>query len=117
MTAEQQQAMDSFYGLDNVITIKITMPASEWDKVRLEEPQGGRCEWDWTGGSRYTWRKADTVEISGTIFPAPTTLTDIGIKKKSFCGSIDDKKPCIHIDFGRFSSTTEDVAEALIGTR
>ena len=35
MTAEQQQAMVSFYGLDNVITIKITMPASEWDKVRL----------------------------------------------------------------------------------
>ncbi len=117
MTAEQQQAMDSFYGLDNVITIKITMPASEWDKVRLEEPKGGRCEWDWTGGSRYTWRKADTVEISGTRFPATTTFTDIGIKKKSFCGSIDDKKPCIHIDFGRFSSTAEDAAEALIGTR
>ena len=117
MTAQQQQAMDSFYALDNVITIKITMPAAEWDKVTAEEPKGGRCEWDWTGGSRYTWRKADTVEISGTRFPARTTFTDIGIKKKSFCGSIDDKKPCIHVDFGRFSSTAENAAEALIGTR
>ncbi len=117
MTAQQQQAMDSFYALDNVITIKITMPASEWDKVRNEEPKSGRCEWDWTGGSRYTWREADTVEISGTRFPPRTTFTNVGVKKKSFCGSIDDKKPCVHIDLGRFSNTAEDAAEALIGTR
>ena len=44
MTGQQQQAMDSFYALDNVITIKITMPQDEWDKVRTEEPKGGRCE-------------------------------------------------------------------------
>jgi hypothetical protein len=117
MTAEQQQKLDSFYALDNVITIKITMSQSEWDKVRNEEPKGGRCEWNWTGGSRYTWRQADSVEISGTRFPARTTFTDVGVKKKSFCGSIDDKKPCVHIDFGRFSSTNEDAAEALIGSR
>jgi len=66
MTAEQQQALDSFYALDNVITVKITMPQAEWDAVRLEEPKGGRCEFDWTGGSRFTWHKAATVEISGT---------------------------------------------------
>lgn len=117
MTAQQQQAMDKFYALDNVITIKVTMPQTEWDKVRLEEPKSGRCEWNWTGGSRYTWRQADSVEISGTRFPPPTVFTDVGVKKKSFCGSIDDKKPCVHLDFGRFSNTTEDAAEALIGTR
>ena len=117
MTDQQQQAMNSFYALDNVIMIKITMAETEWDKVRLEEPKGGRCEWNWTGGARYTWRKADSVEISGTRFPPPTTFADVGIKKKSFCGSIDDTKPCVHIDLGRFSSITEDAAEALIGTR
>ena len=117
MTAQQQQALDSFYALDNVITVKITMPQTEWDKVRLEEPKSGRCEWDWTGGSRYTWRQADTVEISGTRFPARTTFNNVGVKKKSFCGSIDDKKPCLHLDFGRFSNTNEDAIEALIGSR
>ncbi|RDH77815.1 spore coat protein CotH [Mycolicibacterium moriokaense] len=117
MTAQQQQALDSFYALDNVITIKITMPQPEWDKVRTEEPKSGRCAWDWTGGSRYTWFKADTVEISGTRFPARTTFTDVGIKKKSFCGSIDDKKPCLHVDFGRFSSANDDAITALIGSR
>ena len=117
MTAQQQQALDSFYALDNVITVKITMPQTEWDKVRLEEPKSGRCEWNWTGGSRYTWRQADTVEISGTRFPARTTFNNVGVKKKSFCGSIDDKKPCLHLDFGRFSNTNEDAIEALIGSR
>ena len=117
MTAQQQQALDSFYALDNVITIKITMAQAEWDKVCTEEPKGGRCEWNWTGGSRFTWRQADTVEISGTMFPPRTTFNDVGVKKKSFCGSIDDKKPCLHIDFGRFSSTNEDAIEALIGSR
>ncbi|HZN83372.1 MAG TPA: hypothetical protein VFC01_27375 [Mycobacterium sp.] len=68
MSAEQQQALDSFYALDNVITVKITMPQADWDAVRTEEPQGGRCNFEFTGGARYTWRKATSVEISGTRF-------------------------------------------------
>ena len=117
MTAEQQQALDSFYALDNVITVKITMPQAEWDAVRLEEPKGGRCEFDWTGGSRYTWRKATSVEISGTRFPAKTTFTEVGVKKKSFCGSIDSDKPCLHVDFGKFGDANVPAIEALIGSR
>ena len=120
MTAQQQQALDSFYALDNVITIKITMPESEWDKVRREEPAGGWCNFKWTGGARYTWRKATSVEISGLRFPAQAaTFADVGVKKKSFCGSIDDKKPCLHIDFGRSANANANIPaiEALIGSR
>ena len=117
MTAQQQQALDSFYALDNVITIKIKMPQGEWDAVRNEEPDGGRCNFEWTGGSRYTWRKAGSVEISGTKFPARATFADVGVKKKSFCGSIDSNKPCLHIDFGRFGNANVPGIEALIGSR
>ena len=118
MTAQQQQALDSFYALDNVITVKIKMPQAEWDAVRLEEPDGGRCNFDLNGGSRYTWRKATSVEISGTRFPAQAaTFADVGVKKKSFCGSIDNKKPCLHIDFGRFGSANVPGIETLIGSR
>ena len=102
MSAEQQQKLDSLYAIDNVLTIKITMPQGDWDAVRTEQPKGGRCNFEWTGGSRYTWRKATSVEISGTNFPARTTFTDMGVKKKSFCGSLRSDKPCLHIDFGRF---------------
>jgi len=63
MSAEQQQKLDSLYAIDNVLTIKITMPQGDWDAVRTEQPKGGRCNFEWTGGSRYTWRKATSVEI------------------------------------------------------
>ncbi len=94
-------ALDKLYAPDNVLTIKITMPQSDWEAVRNEQPKGGRCNFDWTGGARFTWRKATSVEISGTSFPAQTTFTEVGVKKKSFCGSLNSEKPCLHIDFAR----------------
>jgi hypothetical protein len=115
MSAQQQQALDKLYALDNVLTIKITMPPGDWDLVRMEEPKGGICKFDWKGGSRFTWRKATSVEISGTSFPPRTTFNDVGVKKKSFCGSFNNEKPCLHLDFGKF--TDSDPVEDLIGTR
>ena len=117
MSAQQQQALDSLYSIDNVLTIKITMPQGDWDAVRTERPKGGVCNFDWTGGARFTWRKATSVEISGTSFPAQTTFTDVGVKKKSFCGSLNSEKPCLHIDFGRFRDANVPPIEALIGSR
>ena len=114
---ETQQALDSLYALDNVVTIKITMPQADWDAVRAEEPAGGRCNFNWKGGERYTWRKATSVEISGTSFPARTTFTQVGVKKKSFCGSISSEKPCLDIDFGNFSDANVTVIDGLIGSR
>ena len=115
MSAQQQQALDKLYALDNVLTVKIDMPQSDWEAVRNEQPKGGRCNFEWTGGSRFTWKKATTVEISGTSFPPATSFTEVGIKKKSFCGSLNSEKPCLHVDFGRFSDAT--AIQALIGTR
>ncbi|MBX8686681.1 spore coat protein CotH [Mycobacterium sp. 20091114027_K0903767] len=117
MSAQQQQKLDALYALDNVLTIRITMAQADWDAVRTEQPAGGICNFDWDGGSRYTWRKAASVEISGTAFPARTAFSDVGVKKKSFCGSINSEKPCIHLDFGKFNDTSEEQAEALFGTR
>ncbi|MCW2512728.1 MAG: spore coat protein CotH [Mycobacterium sp.] len=117
MTVQQQQALDSLYALDNVLTIKVTMPQHDWDAVRTEPPKGGVCNFEWTGGARFTWAKATSVEISGTRFPARTTFTNVGLKKKSFCGSLNSEKPCLHVDFGKFSDATSAAAEALIGSR
>jgi hypothetical protein len=115
MSAQQQQALDSLYAIDNVLTIKITMLQGDWDAVRTEQPKGGICNFEWTGGARFTWRKATSVEISGTNFPPRTTFAEVGVKKKSFCGSLNSEKPCLHLDFGRF--TNSDAIEALIGSR
>ena len=117
MSAEQQQRMDSLYAIDNVLTIKITMPQGDWDAVRTEQPKGGICNFEWKGGARFTWRRATSVEISGTSFPARTTFTEVGVKKKSFCGSLRSDKPCLHVDFGRFRDANVPAIENLIGTR
>ena len=117
MSAQQQQALDSFYAIDNVVTIKITMPQSDWDAVRTEQPKGGVCNFEWKGGARFSWKTATSVEISGTSFPARTTFTDVGVKKKSFCGSLDSNKPCLHVDFGRVRDANIPLIEALIGSR
>ena len=117
MSVQQQQALDSLYAIGNVLTIKVTMPQPDWDSVRTEQPAGGVCNFQWTGGDRYTWREATSVEISGTSFPAQTTFNQVGVKKKSFCGSLSDDKPCLHIDFGKFTKANVPVIEALIGSR
>jgi hypothetical protein len=117
MSNKDQQALDRLYAIDNVLTIEITMPQADWDKVRTEPPAGGICNFNWPGDSRYTWHPATSVRISGTSFPPSTTFNGVGVKKKSFCGSINDDKPCLHIDFGRFSNTVASAAENLIGSR
>lgn len=116
MTVQQQQALDSLYAIDNIVTIKITMNPSDWDALRTEEPKGGRCNFNWTK-SRYTWRKATSVEISGTQFPQRTTFTKVGVKKKSFCGSFSNDKPCLHVDLGKYRDDNIAAAESLIGTQ
>jgi hypothetical protein len=117
VSLQQQQALDSLYAIENVLTVNISMPQGDWDALRTEQPAGGQCNHDWTGGSRFTWHEAPSVEISGTSFPARTTFTQVGVKKKSFCGSLNSNKPCLHIDFGKFSADNEPVIEALIGSR
>jgi hypothetical protein len=117
MGSQEQRALDSLYAIDNVLTIDITMPAADWEAVRTEQPAGGVCNFDWAGGSRYTWRKATSVEVSGTTFPARTSFADVGVKKKSFCGSLSSDKPCLHIDFGKFSDANKDPVRKLIGSR
>ncbi|MFJ9779613.1 CotH kinase family protein [Amycolatopsis sp. NPDC101161] len=116
MGAQEQQALDSLYEIDNVLTVEITLPPADWDAVRTEQPAGGVCNFDWAGGSRYTWRKA-SVTISGTKFPAKTTFTDVGIKKKSFCGSINSDKPCLHVDFAKYGDANKAQIRDLIGSR
>ena len=116
MSVQHQQALDSLYAIGNVLTIKVTMPQTDWDALRTEQPAGGVCNFQWSGDSRYTWRKATSVEVSGTSFPTQTMFTDVGVKKKSFCGSINSDKPCLHIDFGKFSKANVPLIE-VIGSR
>jgi CotH kinase protein len=122
----KQELCDLFYAMSNVVTIRITMPAADWDALRNAEPYGpfpgqvsqNRCTFEYTG-SRYDWFHATSVEISGSNFPlgGPQTFTDVGIKKRSFCGSFSKSKPNLGLSFAKYNAANENVVEDLIGTQ
>ncbi|MCH9648650.1 MAG: CotH kinase family protein [Deltaproteobacteria bacterium] len=111
--------MDVYYSPDTVISLTLTMDSSEWQQLRTQQPQGGKCNNDFIG-DRYSWFEADllTIEVSdaGGNAVAEYQYPDIGIKKKSYCGSIDSEKPSLNVDLAKYDDGNEEKAEAEIGT-
>lgn len=107
-----QATTDSFYDMNNVVTIRVTMDAAQWNALKAEEPVGGFCNFDSSPSTdRFQWRPTTQVQVSGTAFPTSTkTYTGAEIKKKSFCGSYSTTKPALKL---KFSSA----AETDLGTR
>lgn len=111
-----QDLCNAFYAVDNVVTVRITMAPADWDALKAAEPHGGFCNFQFTG-ERFDWFHATSVEISGTALPGgPQSFADVGISKKSFCGSFSKTKPSLRLNFSRFTDH-EDAIEALIGTQ
>ncbi|MBK8074194.1 MAG: CotH kinase family protein [Kineosporiaceae bacterium] len=111
-----QDLCNAFYAVDNVVTVRITMAPADWDALKAAEPHGGFCNFQFTG-ERFDWFHATSVEISGTALPGgPQSFVDVGISKKSFCGSFSKTKPSLRLNFSRFTDH-EDAIEALIGTQ
>ncbi|KAF2007908.1 hypothetical protein P154DRAFT_584282 [Amniculicola lignicola CBS 123094] len=111
---EKQQLCNKFYDIDNLVTIKVSMPDADWSAVKNASPQGGTCNFGWKG-DRYTWYKATSVTISGTKFPEPTTFSNVGIIKKSFCGSFSNSKPSLRFDYAQYDTANEKAIEKVIG--
>lgn len=112
-----QERMDVYYSPDNIILITITMDSGEWNSLKNQNPQGGNCNNEYTG-SRYTWFEANSLAIQVTSPEAVTyNYSDIGIKKKSYCGSISDVKPSFNINIAKYVDANEDLAEDTIGSK
>jgi len=119
----EQSVLAHFYDIENVVSIDIEMPESAWKKVATAEPKFG-----WrhstrpevlkaTDGHRYEWSPTTSVSISGTFYPNKQTFKGVGIVKKSFGGSKDDKKPSLKLEFGRkFKGMTKAEKEAAAAT-
>ena len=118
MTDQQQQAIDSFYatrqrdhGQDHDAAGRVGHGAKRGAK-------GGRCECEWTAAARYTWRKATSVEISGTRFPAQTDVRrrrrqeEVVLRLHRRATSL----ACTSTSASS-AAANEPAAEALIGTR
>ncbi|EKD15797.1 uncharacterized protein L3040_003586 [Drepanopeziza brunnea f. sp. 'multigermtubi'] len=113
-----QERLNHFYDIDNLVTVEITMPPKEWESLMACEPRGGICNFDYVGGPRFDWYKATKVTFSGSRTPyLKATFKDVGIIKKSYCGSFSTTKPSVRLDFDRNLAAQGDAVEKLIGTK
>ena len=115
LTADQVK-MGSFYQLNNIVTVNVTMPQIDWDNLRNANPYGGLCNVTYVG-PRYDWYTATSVTITSTQFPyvnGSFIFNNVGIKKKSYCGSESKSKPSLHL---KYAQADEAAVEGLIGTK
>jgi hypothetical protein len=114
----KQTLCDQFYDINNVVTIRISMPDNDWSSLKNAEPHGGICNFSYNG-DRFDWYKTTSVKISGTVFPGggSNDFSAVGISKKSYCGSFSKTKPCLKLNFSKYKSSNEDAIENLIGTQ
>ncbi len=99
--ASKQERERAFYFIDNLVTVNITMDPQQWNGLLADQPKGGVCNFNYDEekeGPRYQWRTAQSMTISGTQAPTQTlTVSNIEIRKKSFCGSFSTTKPSLKI--------------------
>ncbi len=84
---------------DEVLQIEIRMEEDDWDELRGQS----RHYLDLIGASclqsppmkRYTWFLAD-VFIDGAL------VSDVGVRKKGFYGSVSEEKPSLKVEFDEF---------------
>lgn len=114
--AASESPLDQFYSETVVVTVEITMP--KWTTLLNEQPKSGRCQRYTGSGSRFDWHKADTVVVKTTDPSVQTwpTFSNVGIRKKSFCGSFSTTKPSLRIDLSKYDKTQKSIAEKSFGT-
>lgn len=103
----QAEDLNSFYASNRVIQVEIN--TSHWDRLRLADPVGGRCNFDFIG-DRYSYETFEEVRVNGVSYG------NVGAKKKSWCGSESKDKPSINLKFDKFDKDTGKAAKANMGT-
>lgn len=107
----------------NALSIQLNMTQAQWYAVAQELPpvnpaNNSTCFFELSPTvDRYTWHHADaTITQAG---PGGTTqaYADIGIKKRSFCGSRDETKPSIHLNIDKFNAANEALVLTQLGTK
>ncbi|KAF7506074.1 hypothetical protein GJ744_012225 [Endocarpon pusillum] len=112
-----QDLLDSFYSIDNLVSIEIEIDSAKWNDLVLKaSPRELGAPNSDGPQKRYDWVETTSVTISGTKFPKKSTFTQVAIIKKSFYGSLSFTKPSFKLDFTRLNKANEDEIKSLIGT-
>ena len=87
---------------DRLLEVEVTMQKADWDAMRVQERNLYAIFVNLSCGDEpfpdpYTYFHADVV-VEGQ------PLSDVGIRKKGFFGSLSQTKPSLKLDFGEFVS-------------
>ena len=101
----------------SALSIILEMPQATWTQLASEQPVGGPCNFGQSPSiDRYTWHQTDaTLKTEGGT-NQQHTYPQIGIKKKSFCGSLDFTKPSLTLNLDKTNSANKAPALAQLGT-
>src|SRR6185295_10188939 len=91
------------------VSIILEMPQATWSAMAAEQPVGGACNFNVNPTiDRYSWHNASiTIVTERDTVITQQLYTSAGIKKKSFCGSLDNTKPSLSIDLGQFTNLND----------
>ena len=101
----------------SALSIILEMPQATWSQIAGEQPVGGPCNFAQSPSiDRYSWHQTDATLTTEGGTNQQHTYPQIGIKKKSFCGSLDSTKPSLTLNLDKTNSANKTPALAQLGT-
>jgi CotH kinase protein len=113
----QQARFQRLFSPASTLTVILEMPEQVWDALAAEQPVGGTCNFSQSPSiDRYHWHSTNATLIIESSTINQRFYSQIGIKKKSFCGSFDTIKPSLSLNLSKYNNQNEAKALSQIGT-
>jgi CotH kinase protein len=116
-SAHAQTPIQWLFDPRSALSIILEMSQTTWNQIAGEQPVGGPCAFAQSPTiDRYNWYQTDaTLKTEGGT-NMQHTYPQIGIKKKSFCGSLDSTKPSLTLNLDKTNNANTAPALAQLGT-
>ena len=91
----KQLTADHVFAPDHLLDVQIDLPESDWDTIRSQSRSFVESLSKERAESPFTYVKGN-VTVDGVL------IEDVGIRKKGFLGSLDEKRPSLKIKFSEY---------------
>lgn len=120
--AADTAAIDAVFQPSAPLKLQLELSPDDWKAVAEAEPlglgpDGKRCDLFEAPqlDDRFEWRPAGTVNVTVTSGARSLKFANVGLKKKSYCGSFDKKKPSLSLDLDKYAENNKQLAKDALG--
>lgn len=115
--ARAQTPFERLFDPRATVSVILEISQTTWNQLAAEQPVGGACNFAQNPSiNRYAWHSANvTVITEWEKIVTQQLYQNAGVKKKSFCGSLDFTKPSLTINLSK-NQNNDPQAEEQIGT-